>query len=618
MPRSKKKKPRLKDSSKSVEDGSSNDDNLLQAKQRSMIEKAISSAKKHGIDLSPGRLNEARGNCAFESAIFNVNDRKCFKEKYCLAPNYYRQIWVTDMKNRTLTDETWKIYSDKEWEAGWQEMLESGVYERGIFGDLMLFGICCGLKKILLIFNTSLDSPHDPIYVCDPRKFGVIPDTNIPVVLAYNMYHYESLHPSNDTDTEKTVNLVQQYLEGEYTFKKKDLPFLLTSDYADHQSRTSLEPNIKDQDSLPDHLRGRRPSEMNKEERNEYNYHRKKFKKEKDHKVTVSMFGETPKYCVIVDLDEEVKVPQEPFQSQIDDELATTAPSKNIRIKRKDMTTEQKREYMRIKKVESKNKESEKSVTQRRESERIAKANRRKLETEDEASQRQESERIAKANRRKLETEDEASQRQKSDRIAKANRRKLETEDETLQRQETDRITKANRRKLETKDESLQRQESDRIATATKRKLETEEEQAKRQESNRKAKAAAKAMPKSIYSARNAQKILFGEQIVPELKDNEKDDIERMDQLCCYCDARKWKSETSTVCCTNGKVHLSPFPDPPVYLKHLWTADTIEARLFREESRSFNNALALSSIKVTHRRFDNGYSPSVIFEGKVS
>ena len=92
MPRSKKKKPRLKDSSKSVEDGSSNDDNLLQAKQRSMIEKAISSAKKHGIDLSPGRLNEARGNCAFESAIFNVNDRKCFKDKYFLSPNYYRRI----------------------------------------------------------------------------------------------------------------------------------------------------------------------------------------------------------------------------------------------------------------------------------------------------------------------------------------------------------------------------------------------------------------------------------------------------------------------------------------------------------------------------------------------
>ena len=75
------------------------------------------------------------------------------------------------MKTRKLTDETWNIYSDKKCYSGWQEMLEPGVYERGIFGYLMLFGICCGLKKILLIFNTIIDSPHDPIYVCDPRQF---------------------------------------------------------------------------------------------------------------------------------------------------------------------------------------------------------------------------------------------------------------------------------------------------------------------------------------------------------------------------------------------------------------------------------------------------------------
>jgi hypothetical protein len=120
MPRSKKKKARLKDTPKSVEDGSSNHDNLIQAEQRLMVDRAISSAKKHGINLFPGRLNQAKGDCAFESAIFDVNDRKCFEEKYRLAVHYYRQIWVTDMKNRTLTDETWTIYSDKEWEAGWQ------------------------------------------------------------------------------------------------------------------------------------------------------------------------------------------------------------------------------------------------------------------------------------------------------------------------------------------------------------------------------------------------------------------------------------------------------------------------------------------------------------------
>ena len=77
---------------------------------------------------------------------------------------------MTDMKNRTINDPTWNIYSHAEWESGWNELMKPGVYERGLFGDLMMFGIACGLRKIILIFNTSLLSPHDPIYVCDPRR----------------------------------------------------------------------------------------------------------------------------------------------------------------------------------------------------------------------------------------------------------------------------------------------------------------------------------------------------------------------------------------------------------------------------------------------------------------
>ena len=66
-------------------------------------------------------------------------------------------------------------------------MLVPGTYERGIFGDLMLAGIACGLRKLILIFNTNPATPHDPIYVVDPTHFNVMPDSNIPVVVAYNM-----------------------------------------------------------------------------------------------------------------------------------------------------------------------------------------------------------------------------------------------------------------------------------------------------------------------------------------------------------------------------------------------------------------------------------------------
>ena len=73
-----------------------------------------------------------------------------------------------------------------------------------------------------------------------------------------------------------------------------------------------------------------------------------------------------------------------------------------------------------------------------------------------------------------------------------------------------------------------------------------------------------------------------------------------------FCDANKWKEETPSLCCNKGKVMLDCFPNPPKLLKSLLTVDTIEARLFRENIRSFNNALALSSIKVEERKFKNG------------
>ena len=106
-------------------------------------------------------------------------------------------------------------------------MLVPGIYERGIFGDLMLPGFACGTKKILLIFNTHPDSPHDPIYVINPRDFNVEPDTEIPVVLSYNMSHYENLVPCTSEDLQATVNLVKDYQEGRYMYTKNDIPSLI-------------------------------------------------------------------------------------------------------------------------------------------------------------------------------------------------------------------------------------------------------------------------------------------------------------------------------------------------------------------------------------------------------
>ena len=255
-----------------------------------MIRRAIGSAQKHGINLSQGTQNSADGNCAIESVINNINDRRCFGEHLPFSADYYRRIWMTDFKNRTVNDPTWNVYSNDQWEMGWKEMMVPGVYERGLFGDLMLFGIACGVKKHLLIFNTNLDSPHDPIYVCDPQRFGVQPDTNIPVVLAYNMSHYESLDPMSPIDVQKTSDLVHSYLTGAYSFGRKDLGFLLNTDKGNGENEVSAEGitnsgvNSEErpegakafQNQLPENLKGKRPKDMTQDEKKEYNKYRRR------------------------------------------------------------------------------------------------------------------------------------------------------------------------------------------------------------------------------------------------------------------------------------------------------------------------------------------------------
>ena len=235
---------------------------LLSNETSKMLSRAIKSGTSHGINLEPGSSNQGKGDCAFEAAIQNNNDRPCFKEKFLMPINHYRRLWVTDMANRTLNSD-YNILTHQEWLDGWKPLLIPGNYERGIFGDLMIPGIACGIKKWILIFNTNENSPHDPIYVVNPHTFNVEPDTAIPIVLAYNMVHYESLHPCTQRDTQATVNLVRAYVEGRYNFGKQHIPFLLGLDMeqvTDSKSKhtemlKSTSPvNIPDQTTIEDFI----------------------------------------------------------------------------------------------------------------------------------------------------------------------------------------------------------------------------------------------------------------------------------------------------------------------------------------------------------------------------
>ena len=131
MPRSNKKKHFLKPQPKHPTSPSCQIASLLTNEQNLMVARAITSGRNHGIDLVHGSSNPGQGDCAFEAVIQNNNDRSCFSQKFLMPINYYRQIWVTDMANRTV-DSPWNTYSRKDWLDGWKQMQVPGTYERGI------------------------------------------------------------------------------------------------------------------------------------------------------------------------------------------------------------------------------------------------------------------------------------------------------------------------------------------------------------------------------------------------------------------------------------------------------------------------------------------------------
>ena len=71
----------------------------------------------------------------------------------------------------------------------------------------------------------------------------------------------------------------------------------------------------------------------------------------------------------------------------------------------------------------------------------------------------------------------------------------------------------------------------------------------------------------------------------------------------------------TTICCSDGKVVLTPFPRPPEALMNLWIGNDSRSRLVKGHSRQLNNALSLSSLQVNERNLQ-GFNPSVIFQGK--
>ena len=172
-----------------------------------MVVNAIENAKFHDINLIPGTKNPALGDCIFESVLDNINRRDCFQENLIEDPSYWRHVWMSEIES--IAYDSWNQgRTREEWKSDFNTLKRPTVYEVPL-GDLVPPAIAHCIKKNLMIFNASPQA-HCPIYIIPATLFGGSADTDVPVCLAYNIVHYESLIPCSDADIEKTVLLSQQ------------------------------------------------------------------------------------------------------------------------------------------------------------------------------------------------------------------------------------------------------------------------------------------------------------------------------------------------------------------------------------------------------------------------
>ena len=92
--------------------------------------------------------------------------------------------------------------------------------------------------------------------------------------------------------------------------------------------------------------------------------------------------------------------------------------------------------------------------------------------------------------------------------------------------------------------------------------------------------------------------------------------IGRMDHVCGFCGALRWKDEPAGSCCSKGKVSLPFHPPPPPELMELFQPHSPLHREFMKNIRMYNCAFQLASMGCNEVR-PEGWVPNFAVQGNI-
>ena len=203
-------------------------------------------------------------------------------------------------------------------------------------------------------------------------------------------------------------------------------------------------------------------------------------------------------------------------------------------------------------------------------------------------------------------------------RVRVAQHRERMNEETAAENREKTRVQVAEHRERMNEETAARVREENRLRMQRFREEQEEYEAAQRREQENERRRLARNLKHTKIKPKDGlrtQEILAGTFVVPLLEESA-DAIGKMDIACPHCGALKFKSESAGLCCSSGKVILTPFPRPPEDILKRWKGQGPDDLLFKQHSRDLNNALCFSSIQVNQRHFA-GYNPSVIFQGQM-
>ncbi|KAJ8974952.1 hypothetical protein NQ317_016474 [Molorchus minor] len=72
-----------------------------------------------------------------------------------------------------------------------------------------------------------------------------------------------------------------------------------------------------------------------------------------------------------------------------------------------------------------------------------------------------------------------------------------------------------------------------------------------------------------------------------------------MDNICQFCNAKKFSRETPGICFMNGKIRLAPLESPSLEFLHYMTGETPESKHFLQNIKAYNAYFQMISFGVT-------------------